>query len=1582
MVDPSNSEPRSGRRFLRQILTRRSLWLSLLASSAVIAGGTWRLWIYIHDELAPQLSQQLEQTLDRPVELGDVERVSLNGIRFGPSTIPTYRYQENDKDIFEADNVSVNGIQVNFNLWQVLVSRRLDLGITLEEPQLTLVEDEEGRWFRTELNLPEGDPGPIDAGLVTIRLQDAQLIIDPYGQTPQRLEQIRGNIEIEADTEQIRANIHGRLGVGGTWRLEADWDQAQTQGRAQVRGKDLNLVILNSFLPETVQVQQGQLDGHVSTPLPIDSGADIQGQLWLRGLGATAEMLPQPLRNVNGQAQFQESLLRVRNLSGSVGRVNWQATGTAHLDQGWNLKAQIAPLDIGQTLSDWGLELPIPVLGQVRVNDIQIRGPLLEPNISGRITNANRMQLDRLEVETLDVAFQGDTSQLTIPSLLIQPRAGGEIRGEARLDAMGELMGNVRLTGIPADAIARSYDLAAPITLGTVAAQLELSGFIAQPETLQGRLDFQAPQAQYPTVGTIVFDQERLLLQQLDSQLLGGRVRGQGQVVAGRWQLNLNAEDVALRQFNPDLPGQLQGQFRATGFVDEFSAAATLATAQIQLVNTPLADPVNARLQWDGQTLRLQEGRAGAILARGTIGLNFDDLTIAGVNLTLQADELPLTSLPLPELPIPVALAGTSNFQGQLTGNLGDLQFTGQLGLTNFGINDFDFAQNLAGTVSLSQTQGVELALAGQGDRLQVVLDANFEPERFLIQRDQAIARGQRQGEDLRIQVAQFPLESLEVRLPNLPKYAIPAGMATADALLNWRTPTLRGTLLVEEPGLGNWRGDRLQAAFNYADGAFNLTSSELTKDESRYQLTARLQPDRGLSRAQLVIDNGELNDVVALGNLLGLPGLDPPVYGTAADLDLVPVGIPQAPLLSQIRRFSEVQLLQAEAIAAAEEVRLPRWQDLNGQFNGQITLMNHPGTGLVTSFELQGQSWQWGRYPIERVITSGRFGDRTLTLNTFQIDAGGGTIQAEGRIGQTHSARLAIDDFSLGTLRSLIPFPDVDLEGNLDLRATLTGALGRPQFEGQLALQDGTLNTHPVREANATFSYGQDRVAFQGQALFDSPDPVTVSGSFPYQAPFSPGPLQDDSLLLTMQVKDQGLGLVNLLTDEVKWVDGQGELQVQVQGTLGQPLVEGILSIDQATLSTPALDAPLTDVSARIRFDRDRIRVEGVQGQFSSGQIEMAGVLPLAIALSSDDPDRDTPLTLSLNQIRLQAKEVYTGDVNGTILITDSLRSPDISGTVRLSQGQFDLGIALAGNGTVPALNGNGNRNGNGLFQPPEFDGFQILLGQNVNITRAPVLNLTAEGSLTLNGTLRTLQPEGEIRLTRGQLNLFTSLFVLMPNRPNTVRFNPAFGLDPELNLNLVTTVTEVFTTGTNRLNEFGDVTATSLGSLNTIRVVAQVEGRASQFQTNLPAAIELSSSPPRSNAEILSLLGGGFNPLQNQASGELILANLATSALFNNVQAALDNLVGSQTSFRIFPALVPPNRGDREESPVLAVGAELGFQVTDRFSISALQLLTAPQTSTRLNLGYQFTEHFGVSTQLGADGQSLGLFEYRRRF
>ena len=173
---------------------------------------------------------------------------------------------------------------------------------------------------------------------------------------------------------------------------------------------------------------------------------------------------------------------------------------------------------------------------------------------------------------------------------------------------------------------------------------------------------------------------------------------------------------------------------------------------------------------------------------------------------------------------------------------------------------------------------------------------------------------------------------------------------------------------------------------------------------------------------------------------------------------------------------------------------------------------------------------------------------------------------------------------------------------------------------------------------------------------------------------------------------------------------------------------------------------------------------------------------------------------------------------------------------------------------------------------------------------------------------------------------------------------------------------------------NEIRDNSNFDFGTIETIRVRAQVRGYASKLTEN----IQLSSVPPRSEREILALLGGGFVNTLGRGSTTLGLANLAGSAIFGGLQNILADTLGL-SEFRLFPiALVDDEKKTRE---TLDIAAEVGFDLGDRFSFSTLQVLTR-QEPTRFGVRYRINNNLIIRGSTNFNDDNRVIIEYEQRF
>jgi translocation and assembly module TamB len=195
-----------------------------------------------------------------------------------------------------------------------------------------------------------------------------------------------------------------------------------------------------------------------------------------------------------------------------------------------------------------------------------------------------------------------------------------------------------------------------------------------------------------------------------------------------------------------------------------------------------------------------------------------------------------------------------------------------------------------------------------------------------------------------------------------------------------------------------------------------------------------------------------------------------------------------------------------------------------------------------------------------------------------------------------------------------------------------------------------------------------------------------------------------------------------------------------------------------------------------------------------------------------------------------------------------------------------------------------------------------------------------------------------------------------------------------------LTTSVPEVtrFPNQTNtpfQTSEIADTPAAGdFGAVQTVRIQATATGPASQVFNNL----ELTSSPSRSETEILALLGGGFiGNVQGDATAAI--ASIAGSPILTGLQNLINDTLGI-SDFRLFPTTV---LSEDARTTSLALAAELGVDLTANGDLSAsvLQLLTVP-ASPLFSLRYRITDELLIRGSANLEGESRAVLEFETRF
>ena len=1084
------------------------------------------------------------------------------------------------------------------------------------------------------------------------------------------------------------------------------------------------------------------------------------------------------------------------------------------------------------------------------------------------------------------------------------------------------------------------------------------------------------------------------------------------------------------------LEGNFTGELEVTGEVEKIDPTAVSATGYATFSQgiDLLGEAFTANILWDGARLDVLQATGDHLDARGFVELDetfFDNIPdkLAAVNYfefaVNRANWLDVNrlKLDLPSWAVNLTRSGRFDFSGKLSGIPTIMDIDGDLTLRNFAVEYLTFAEPLSGTVRVDPNSGVDLDLRASvaNQHIQLNLDRNFLPQSFSVKHQDIAVFGQGKQEIVTAEVANFPLELLKIIAIKSPEIEIPENIAvqpllgklSGNIVSNLNSLETSGeNLEIISPAFGRITGNKLVGNFAYADHYLALQDVEFRQGNSIYKLEGGIvqKGDDIALNGTVSVNQGEIQDVLValeifelrdLGNLSG-----DRKYSDLEDLELdtspLTVGKNTNSVWEQMQLLSEreawLDIIQRER---QESSLLPELKDLQGGFDGKIEVSGALKSGIAAEFQFQGQQWQWtklqeGELPedntfIDKLTLKGDFKNNILTILPLTVDftnksplvaSNGETVKPQLIItgslgGENLSGRLALRSIPIELIEQLVTLPpEIAFGGIIDAEANIIGTQENPKGKGELTISDATINQTSIQSTEANFNYNNALLTFNASSVVAQvSEPVTISGSIPYKLPFASTEPASDLITASLNVKDRGLTIVNILTrGEVNWLSGEGAVALDLRGNFDQTTnqasgltAEGKVTIEEGQIAVRSLpDELLTDVNSEINFDLDRIAVENFVGNFGGGKISAGGTIPL-----TRNSSQENPLTINLNDLAIDLKGLYQGGVEGRLQILGTVTEPDITGSITLQDGVFLLSNATA-TSEADLLQEQG------LAAVTEYNNLQLQLGKNIKISQPPILNFFATGTLDLEGTFLQPLPEGTINLERGQVNLFTTQLNLAQGDGNTARFDRNNGLDPLLNISLEGSAIETTQNRATRdplSTEIEDNPTYSLGTIETVRISAKVEGLASQIANK----IQLTSSPPRSQTQILSLLGGGFVDTLGRGNSTLGLANLAGSALFGSLNSEFNNAF-PLGEIRLFPTQIIDD--DQERNLRDALAGELAINVTDQFSLSVLKVLNIGDIPAQFGIRYSLNENFILRGSTNFEDDSRTVLEYELRF
>ncbi|MFQ4145480.1 translocation/assembly module TamB domain-containing protein [Chlorogloeopsis sp. ULAP02] len=1352
-----------------------------------------------------------------------------------------------------------------------------------------------------------------------------------HWQAPQATYPGQGNIVIAGNNLLFKDTVFSV--AGGNVRLQAELSQVvgvlPQRWQVLLEGSKISL---NQFAVNMQGLASGRLQLSGSMNHANQATMSVQGQAQLATNQKLLSVAPikASLRWLGDKLQIQQAAIPGLEVDGLI--FTQQPPGKSI--------PTISNLDLNARLQNFNLAtVPVPIPDAIRLNG--------KANFNGRITG---------NLKTLKLAGKLGLNQFAVNDFIFDPKLNGQLQFAQNQGL------NVNLTG--------------------------------QQDKIELQLDKDYRSANF-------------LLQQGETV-----ARATAKNFGQDYRLLVNLRNLQLKKITANTQGLVDGNLQVSGSWDNLNQATIQAQGKAQLPSVAKPQPIGpivASLHWQKDRLQIQQASAPGVKVDGWVFVQEAPgqiiPSISNLDLNTRLINFNLGALPVPIPDHAIRIAGKVNFNGRITGNLDILNLAGKLGLNQFAVNDFVFEPLLKGQLQFVQNQGLSLDLAGKQDRITLQLDRTYRPINFLLQQGQTVARTiANQGDRTLAEVRNLPLEKFAI----IPADAFGLGVVKGNLngnfdlnLTELLNPAVVGVVSVTKPALGYIGADLFTGQLHYANGTAVLSQSQLHKAQSRVSMTGSLNlRSEPQIRAKITAHPINLQDILAALHFFELSdfsrGLKAPEYASAKVLRLSPVGNYNTNLPEQLKLLADITQQQKQAQKQAA-LQLPELSQLQGTFLGNVNVGFSPRTGLTFNYGLRSQDLNWGEYQVEQAIAQGNFQNGLLAVSPLKLQSGRSLVAFSGQAALDKlSGQLVSQNIPISPLRKFFDLP-VDIQGDFNSNVNLAGNYKNPQVAGELFLTNASLNQTPINQAQTLFSYNNARLNFNGELLAtNSQNPLRLGGSIPYTLPFITAFPNNDEFRLDVNLKDDGLSLINALTNgQMNWAGGKAAVQINAKGTVRnttngleiKPFMNGAIDFDKAAFAASNMQKIIENLTGNILFNFDHLQFDNLQANAANANVLIQGFLPIFKPENSTILEQNKPLTITLNNQKLRYKNLFRGNIDGQVSITGSALAPIIGGQINLEDTRVEItsfnspfSSSLCdsqANQQITAANPIKTNEGNQNFVfIPRFNNLRLNLDDKVRL-KGPLFNFSLAGKMAVNGTLLNPLPKGEFNINRGSINLYTTEFRLVSSRPNTASFVPSQGLDPILNVEMYSLVSNIDNppiTNNSALfpsSEFADLSNNNFGEIGNVTVDAKVEGPACKLFENL----QLTSTPKLSEEEIVSLIGG--NTLDHLSLNRGLLHEL-NRGILSELNNLVNNILGLD-NFSLYTTNVGSKDGKGSENTVVA---EVAFNVNPKLSVSASSLLNSNTSPFRLGGVYRLNEDLTVRgySQLMIDNRIL--IEYRKRF
>jgi autotransporter translocation and assembly factor TamB len=553
----------------------------------------------------------------------------------------------------------------------------------------------------------------------------------------------------------------------------------------------------------------------------------------------------------------------------------------------------------------------------------------------------------------------------------------------------------------------------------------------------------------------------------------------------------------------------------------------------------------------------------------------------------------------------------------------------------------------------------------------------------------------------------------------------------------------------------------------------------------------------------------GNLNDLKTQGKI-ALSGIDfegTTVHGGSIDYDLgysSARSFPSGTLnisLSDIRRGYRLQGMEGMVKILAEtppgfdfDVKV---RDAQSRTHTVAARLDYQPAHLVARLTRITLDLPDGTWRLSQPVTVEQR-DQDFLVDRLLMRNNGREVFLDGQFSLTGSQalRLNVEKLPIEGLRAFVPEAP-DITGMLSAQIQLGGSAAAPQVVAALRLENSKIAGHSYAGLVASGNYRDQKAEVKATLQQDQLHTLSATATVPMTLSWNHGWRAEAAGNIDARIQSSGLSLAFLNTfggKAIQGIAGEIEADLQVRGSLNQPVASGVLRVRDGRLTPTALGVQVSSITAEGLLEPRGLRISQISARANKGELNGSGF----IALQKFVP-QGIDLSIAAKQWPAINTQQYQIEVDATAKIDGTLATPRITGNVEVPRGELRPDLSFLDRGNTPVKRDptitvvSTTAGGKSAAKPESNDQADTELWQNASLDiqiRIPN-NLWVRhrnGNAELSGNLRVTKANGGNPTVTGLIETIRGWVGFQGRRFTLTRGRLEFGggekIDPSLDI------------------------------------------------------------------------------------------------------------------------------------------------------------------------------------------------------